>query len=447
MGDDGVVGGPPPSQSAHSKARRALLVRTRVWLASALWFPVVLANLVAIALGITLPFVDDRLGDQPSLPITLSTVEETFGALAAGMITFTGIVFSAVLVAAQLETSSYSPRLAAMLRRDPVVTAALAFPTATASYALFALAAIGREADSSGENVASALTVAVALLLTIVTFAAFIALVQRALDRIQIGGIFRTIVRLTYRVIDDVHPLGTPVADAPTPEAAAQSVVDIRHTGRPGILASIDRAALVALARNCDAFVEVAPMVGYYISPGAVTLRLRGARRTPDARLTQRVLVLARQRTIDQDPAFGLRMLVDIAIRGLSPAVNDPTTAVQALDRIETLLLEIHGRRPGPAVVADENGTPRGLVPAPRWEQYIDLGLTEIRRYGAGSIQVARRLRAMYDHLLEVVGEAGRERIELERRLLDEELAVSFPDRDERGIASRPDRLGLGSAA
>jgi uncharacterized membrane protein len=66
-----------------------------VWLASALWFPVVLANLVAIALGITLPFVDDRLGDQPSLPITLSTVEETFGALAAGMITFTGIVFSA----------------------------------------------------------------------------------------------------------------------------------------------------------------------------------------------------------------------------------------------------------------------------------------------------------------------------------------------------------------
>ena len=176
-------------------------------------------------------------------------------------------------------------------------------------------------------------------------------------------------------------------------------------------------------------------------------MRLRGARRPPDAGLTQRVLVLAPQRTIDQDPAFGLRMLVDIAIRGLPPAVNDPTTAVQALDRIETLLLEIHRRRPGPAVVADENGTPRGLVPAPRWEQYLDLGLTEIRQYGAGSIQVARRLRAMYDHLLEVVGEAGRERIELERRLLDEELAVSFPDRDERGIASRPDRLGLGSAA
>jgi uncharacterized membrane protein len=411
-----------------------------------MWFPVLGANLLAIALGIALPFFDELLGDRPTLPITLSAVEQTLGALAAGMITFTGIVFSAVLVAAQLETSSYSPRLAALLRRDPVVIAALAFPTATASYALFALAAIGRQADSSGDEVAPALTVGVALLLSIVTFGVFIALVQRALDRTQIGGIFRTIVRRTYRVIDDVHPLGSAAAEDRAPEPAGESVIEVQHSGPPGALASVDRAALVDLARHSAAFVEVVPMVGHYISPGAVTLRLRGGR-SADDRLTQRVLVLARQRTIDQDPAFGLRMLVDIAIRGLSPAVNDPTTAVQALDRIETLLIEIYRRRPGPSVIADGDGTPRGLVPAPRWEQYLDLGLTEIRRYGAGSIQVARRLRAMYDHLLEMVGEAGRARIELERRLLDEELEVSFPDQDERRIAARPDRLGLGSAA
>jgi uncharacterized membrane protein len=447
MGDDALVGGPPGSELVRPESRRALLVRSRVWLASAMWVPVLGANLLAIALGIALPSFDELLSDRPTLPITLSAVEQTLGALAAGMITFTGIVFSAVLVAAQLETSSYSPRLAALLRRDPVVIAALAFPTATASYALFALAAIGRQADSSGDDVAPALTVGVALLLSIVTVGAFIALVQRALDRTQIGGILRMIVRRMYRVIDDVHPHGSVAAEDPTPEPSGERVVEVRHTGPPGVLASVDRAALVALARHNDTFVEVVPMVGHYISPGAVTLRLRGARRAAEDRLTQRVLVLARQRTIDQDPAFGLRILVDIAIRGLSPAVNDPTTAVQALDRIEPLLIEIYRRRPGPTIVADGDGIPRGLVPAPRWEQYLDLGLTEIRRYGAGSIQVARRLRAMYDHLLEMVGEAGRERIELERRLLDDELEVSFPDQDERRIASRPDRLGLGSAA
>ena len=82
----------------------------------------------------------------------------------------------------------------------------------------------------------------------------------------------------------------------------------------------------------------------------------------------------------------------------------------------------------------------------PTWEEYLDLGLIEIRRYGAASIQVARRLRAVYAHLLEVAGEDARPRIELERRLLDEAIAAAFPDGAEREIAARPDRLGLGSA-
>ena len=132
-----------------------------------MWLPVLAANLVAVALGIGLPLLDKALGDRPALPIPLSVVEQIMGALAAGMITFTGIVFSAVFVAAQIQTSSYSPRLAARLRRDRVIIAGLALPTATASYSLFALAAIGREADRLGEDVAPALTVGVALLLAL----------------------------------------------------------------------------------------------------------------------------------------------------------------------------------------------------------------------------------------------------------------------------------------
>ena len=188
-------------------------------------------------------------------------------------------------------------------------------------------------------------------------------------------------------------------------------------------------------------------MVGQHVSQGETVLRLHGAEHDPPDDLARRVLVLLRQRTLDQDPAFGLRMLVDIAIRALSPAVNDPTTAVQALDRIETLLVELHGRRPGPTIVVDPEGRSRGVVPAPTWGQYIGLGLIEVRRYGASSIQVARRLRALYDHLLDIAEDEERVGIELEQRLLDEELATAFADPDERAIARRPDRLGLGSAA
>ena len=165
VGDDAPVDSPTQVQVVRAEGRSGRMVRIRIWLQGAMWFPVLGANVVAVALGVTLPFLDDTLGDQPALPINLSAVEQILGAIAAGMITFTGIVFSAVLLAAQLQTTSYSPRLAARLRRDPVVIAALALPTATASYAMFALAAIGRQADESGQELASALTVGVALLL------------------------------------------------------------------------------------------------------------------------------------------------------------------------------------------------------------------------------------------------------------------------------------------
>jgi uncharacterized membrane protein len=421
------------------------MFRARVWLASAMWVPVLAANLIAVALGIGLPLLDSALGDRPALPIPLSVVEQIMGALAAGMITFTGIVFSAVFVAAQIQTSSYSPRLAARLRRDPVIIAGLALPTATASYSLFALAAIGRQADRTGADVAPSLTVGVSLLLALITIATFVALVQRAFDSTQIGGILRGLMRRAHHVIEDVHPERD--LELVREDHTAGPAVEVRYDGPPAVLASVDRGALLRLARETGAFVEVVPAIGHYVAPGAVTLRLRGLERKPAPRDTRRVLVLARQRTMDQDPAFAMRMFVDIAIRGLSPAVNDPTTAVQSIDRIETLLVDLHGRLPSGGLVVEPDGTARGSYPVPSWREYFDLALIEIRHYGAGSAQVARRLRALYAHLLEVVDASERGRVELEQRLLDEQLAARFPDPDERAILSRSDRLGLGGAA
>ena len=137
-------------------------------------------------------------------------------------------------------------------------------------------------------------------------------------------------------------------------------------------------------------------------------------------------------------------MLVDIAIRALSPAVNDPTTAVQVLDRVETLLVELAGRHPGPSIVVDDDGRARARLTAPRWSAYVELGLMEIRRYGADSPQVARRLTALYDRLGEVAGDGERARVDLERRLLAEAVVAAFPDAEERRIVERADRLGLG---
>jgi uncharacterized membrane protein len=410
-----------------------------------MWVPVLAANAVAVVLAVVLPVVDKDLGEGGTPPITPAAAQAIFGALAAGMITFTGIIFSAVFVAAQIQTSSYSPRLAARLRRDPIVIAGLAFPTATATYALFALAAIGRQSDRAGRAVVPVITVAVGLVLLLVTLGTFVALVQRAFELTQIGGIFRGLMRRAGAVVEDVHPLaaggGGP---APALDSDGRAAV-VAHEGPAAVVAAIDRTALLRLGRATGGFVEVLPMVGQYVAPGTPLLRVHGGRTAPDQARARRVLVLARQRTIDQDPAFVLRMLVDIAIRALSPAVNDPTTAVQALDRLEVLLVDLYRRSPGPALVRDGDGEPRGRVPAPTWADYLELAVTEIRHYGCGSAQVGRRLHALYDHLLAEVDDAAKPRIELERRLLEAAQATAFPDPAELAVVERPDRLGLGA--
>jgi uncharacterized membrane protein len=241
-----------------------------------------------------------------------------------------------------------------------------------------------------------------------------------------------------------VHPRDAPIEDVAAPAAAEEAATELVHEGPPAVIAAVDRAALLRLAEQSGGFVEVVPAVGEYLAAGRVVLRIRGGGAAPDPARVRRVFVLARQRTVDQDPAFALRMLVDIAIRALSPAVNDPTTAVQSLDRIEALLVELAPRHPGPSVVVDDDGVARAVVPAPRWADYVELGLMEIRRYGVGSPQIARRLNALYDRLCEVVDEGEHGRVELERRLLAEAVTDAFPDPEEREIVERPDRLGLG---
>ena len=428
----------------HGLAPRRFL-RARLWLASAMWVPVLAANVAAVLLAFALPVVDERLREGGSPPIA-AAAQEIFGALAAGMITFTGIIFSAVFVAAQIQTSSYSPRLAARLRRDPVVIGGLALPTATATYALFALAAIGGQSDRAGREFVPVLTVIFGLVLLVVTLGAFVALVQHAFELTQIGGIFRGLMRRAGTVIDDVHPLAGGSAGSAPAMADDPAAAVVAHEGPPAVVAAIDRSALLRLARQTGGFVEVLPVVGQYVAPGTPILRVHGAHSAPVGARARRVLVVARQRTIDQDPAFALRMLVDIAIRALSPAVNDPTTAVQALDRIEGLLVDLYRRAPGAVLVLDGD-VPLGRVPAPTWADYFELAVTEIRHYGAGSVQVGRRLHALYDHLLGEVDEPARRRVELERRLLDEALAKTFPDPEEQAIVRRPDRLGLGAGA
>ena len=179
---------------------------------------------------------------------------------------------------------------------------------------------------------------------------------------------------------------------------------------------------------------------------GAPLFRVWGGAGRLDPRELQRAAIVAEERTVAQDPAFAIRAIVDIALRALSPAVNDPTTAVQALDGLDVLLGDLAQRDLDRRSFTDEDGRLRLAYPNPGWRELLDLSLTEIRHYGASSPQIARRLRALLLELMEHTPELRHEAVSEQLARLDRAVAAAYSDPIERAHAEAPDHLGIGGA-
>ena len=159
------------------------------------------------------------------------------------------------------------------------------------------------------------------------------------------------------------------------------------------------------------------------------------------------MLALGAERTIEQDPAFAIRVMVDIASRALSPAVNDPTTAVQVLDHLGETLRMIGATLSPQDPASAERLTTGVIMPVRAWQEFLSLGITEIREYGASSIQVARRLRALLEELGQLVLPENRPAVEDELRRLDATVAASFANSIDLDFARSPDPQGIGGPA
>ena len=153
---------------------------------------------------------------------------------------------------------------------------------------------------------------------------------------------------------------------------------------------------------------------------------------------------MGEERTFDQDPKYAIRLLVDIAIKALSPAINDPTTAVQALNQIEDLLLRLGGRELEIGDFQDRDGQLRLIVPYPAWEDFVRLALDEIASYGAQSVQVMRRMKALVNDLTLRLPENRHDALQYWEKRLQSTISRSFEDMEEKQEALVEDRQGLG---
>ncbi len=414
-------------------------------LASELWPVPTVAIAGAVALGILLPILD-RAVDQ-SLPPGLNAVlfsggtdsaRAVLSAIAGSLITATSLTFSLTVVALQLASSQASPRLLRMFAADRMVHATLAVFLGTFAYSLTVLRSVADAEDSPfvpriAVTVASLLTFASIIMLTV-----FLAHLARQL---RVETMMRDVHDETLRTIELIESTAMAGVD-PAPSVPSSAYTTL--VASSGFVTVIDRSALVGLAHDEDIVIAQLHAVGVSVIQGTPLARWwdRRAPERHDENPAQRraridgLIAEAHltdyERTPSQDLGFGLRQLVDIAVKALSPGVNDPTTAVHALSHISAILRSTAALPLEPAALTDEDGIPRVIQRRQDYDDLVEVALAQPRRYGAGDPEVAARLYGVLAEIAYGSAPAHHRTVRTQCRRLDASVRAATYDRVER---------------
>ncbi|MFD6278344.1 DUF2254 domain-containing protein [Streptomyces sp. NPDC060209] len=377
----------------------------------------------------------EELGDLLAFAVDARTIVTT---VSAAMMTFIGVVFSISLVAVQMASGQLTPRVVRIFVRSRISKLTLTVFLATFAFSLLVLTSYEGGAEPDPRRVTSVPLLQSLLTLGLVglSLLLFVAYVSSTLRLMQVGPVLDHITRESLRALAR-QPGGA--AEEPPPEPGAVHFV---HQGRAGVLRDVAVARLVRAARRHGVVLRLVPRVGDFVVPGTPVLTVRGGA-APPPRSLRHTLSVGVERALHQDPAFGLRQLSDIALRALSPSVNDPTTAVQCLDRMVQFLSVAVALPLSTLHHRDRLGEVRLVQTVPGWTDLVDLAFEEIRWCAAGSPQVTRRLLAALDDLLLLAAEERRKPLLRHRALVVEAVERTVPEAAGRAFALRPDRQGI----
>jgi uncharacterized membrane protein len=409
--------------------------RIRHYVGNSVWIFPVLSTVAAIVAVRLLNWIEKDLGWESS--IDADTARAVLGTLASALFTTIVFICSALLVAVQLASAALTPRIIGIVFRDPITKHSLTLLVFAFTFSLAALVRIKETVP---------LMTHTAAYMSIVCLAIFFYLIDHLGKALRPSGALRAVAWLARRVIDKVYP-PNPVESQETTSLEAAQVLQEKPTAtipspRDGVVLAFDEKGLLALAQRGDCVIEMVPQVGDHVAVGDPLFRVfRGA--VPAEALSESIAV-GQERTLEQDPTFAFRIMVDIASKALSPAINDPTTAVLALDQIHHLLRVVGDRNLGTGNVRDAAGRLRLVYRTPDWKDFVQLAVTEIRHFGAESIQVARRLRAMLDNLIQTLPDARAPLLRQELALLHRSAERFFAEPEDRALAEVSDFQGVG---
>ncbi len=407
-----------------------------------IWLVPVLGGVTGSACGI----LASETGRHVDLPegwtYSAGTAEAVLAAVVGASVGLTGFVVTVSVLIVQMATGTFSARYMRIFYRDRMLKAVLAVLVGTLTFSYSLLRRVEQDSVPSLGVTLAGFFLAGGVLL-------FLVFLNRSIHRLRPVAVAALVARAGRRSFEDtLKEAEGPDAPVylPAPYVGPTPPDLVVRTLRAGAVQAMDVRGLARLARDGGCLVVVRPAVGDFVPEGAALFEVYGTvgRDVPGADRLRSMMVLGVERTIEQDPTFAIRVMVDIAIRALSPAVNDPTTAVQILDHLgETLRLLGATRLPADVEAADVP-SPGLVVRTRRWEDVVELAFTEIRQYGGSSVQVVRRLRALLQDLHERVRPEHRQAVEDELARLDATVAEQWSDSVDLDLASTADGQGIG---
>jgi uncharacterized membrane protein len=414
----------------------------RIWdpVRQSLWFVPVTCVAVGVGSSFVVLWIDQRF-DYGLIPRSMTggpnAALAILAAVATSMVSLAALVLTITMVVVQLAMGQFSPRIVQTILKDKPSQLAVGIFVGTFAFAMLAMrdVAIG----GSGNGQVPGLAVVVAFLLVVVSIAVLVLYVHHIGRSLRVSALIELVGTDTRHLLDTYYP------DVPEKNTAPSDTTEI-PAQRSGVLCHVDVDGLVAIARDADCILKVVPAFGEFVPAGSPLLRLDGdpRRLASDPR---HQIVLGLERTLDQDVSYGLRLLVDIAERSLSDSpFLDPTTVIQAIDRLHDCLRHLARRTFPDGRHRDDTDQVRVVIPMMTWEAYVHLAYDEIRQAGAGSPQVARRLRASLQDLCEYAPLPRRAVLQDQLRLLDLAVTAQAPEH-EVAFYLTPDRQGIGVAA
>ena len=366
------------------------------------------------------------------------TVLETIVTVNVSFLVFT---FGSLLVAIQVAGGQYTPRIiATTLLRDNAIRFTVGYFVFTMLFSVRALANLRVETNRQFNTF-------IAGVFGLVSIVIFLYLIDYAARMLRPVSIVQRVGKDGIAVIESVYPEPTtgprPRESSRMPASADRTVA---HAGFSGVVLAVELARLAAQAQRANGIIEFVPQVGDFVAVDETLFRLYGGAGAIDDRALRGYVALGSERTIEQDPTFAFRILVDIAIKALSAAINDPTTAVLAIDQLHRLLRLAGLRDLRGEEIRDAAGELRLVFRTPNWEDFVHLTCIEIRHCGAGSVQIMRRMRSMLENLMHTLPQHRHSELRQQLDLLDRTIEAQYTFPEDLAIARIPDPQGLGGS-